>query len=510
MDVDHTSYWKDFSLPRFPKLDRDLQTDVVVIGGGLAGLTAAYLLKRAGRRVVLLERGTCAAIDTAHTTAHLTCVTDTRLTSLAKSFGHDHAQAVWDAGLAAIDQIEQIIGREQIDCGFARVPGYLHVPRDAGAGDDKEIETLKKEAELAASMGFDAQFVERVPLVERPGIEILDQARFHPRKYLAAMAQTIDGGGSFVFEHTNAEDVEDDPLSVEAAGHSIKCEDVVVLTHNPIVGKAGIVSATLLQTKLALYTSYVVAGRVASGQVPDALFWDTGDPYKYVRIDRRHGFDVVIFGGEDHKTGQTSDTEACFRQLTTAFRRLLPDIEITHRWSGQVIETNDGLPLIGDMAPHQFAATGFSGNGMTFGTLGAMMACDAIAGVKNPWRDLFDIGRTKIRGGLWDYLAENKDYPYYLIRDRFAGVESRSLRTVPRGAGQIVSLNGARVAAFRDADGSITLRSPVCTHMGCYVRWNPAESTWDCPCHGSRFSPKGKVISGPAESPLGDPPEASR
>jgi Rieske Fe-S protein len=180
----------------------------------------------------------------------------------------------------------------------------------------------------------------------------------------------------------------------------------------------------------------------------------------------------------------------------------VPGVQVTHHWSGQVIETPDGLPYIGETAARQHAATGFSGNGMTFGTLGAMMAADAIAGRDNPWRELFDPSRKKIRGGLWDYIKENKDYPYYLIRDRFAGPEGRALRDVPRGEGRILALNGRTVAAYRDADGSVTLRSAVCTHMACHVNWNPAERTWDCPCHGSRFTPDGKVISGPAESPL--------
>jgi Rieske Fe-S protein len=184
-------------------------------------------------------------------------------------------------------------------------------------------------------------------------------------------------------------------------------------------------------------------------------------------------------------------------------------VYVTHRWSGQVIETHDGLPLIGETAPRQFAATGYSGNGMTFGTLGGMMAADAALGRANPWRELFDTGRTKVRHGAWDYVKENADYPYYLIRDRFAGPEGRSLRARPRGAGKILEIDGRPVAADRDADGVVTLRSAICTHMGCQVRWNPAETTWDCPCHGSRFTPAGKVIAGPAEAPLKDVSESS-
>jgi nitrite reductase/ring-hydroxylating ferredoxin subunit len=270
------------------------------------------------------------------------------------------------------------------------------------------------------------------------------------------------------------------------------------------VGKASLVDATWLQTKLALYTTYAIGGKVPSGTIPQALFWDTGDPYRYLRVDPHKSFDYVILGGEDHKTGQAPSTSARFAALEDGLRDLAAGVRITHRWSAQVIETNDGLPYIGEIAPRQFAATGFSGNGMTFGTLAGMMARDAVLGRPNPWRDLFDIHRTHVRGGTWDYLKENTDYLYYLVRDRFAAAEGRSLRVLKRNQGKILDLRGTRHAAYRDGRGVVTLCSPYCTHMGCEVGWNDAERTWDCPCHGSRFKPTGEVIAGPAESPLAE------
>jgi Rieske Fe-S protein len=268
------------------------------------------------------------------------------------------------------------------------------------------------------------------------------------------------------------------------------------------MGKTNVASASLFQTKLSLYSSYVLGGRVPKGTLPDALFWDTADPYHYVRLDPHRDYDYAIFGGEDHKTGQSADTEACYTALERTLKRSIPQIEITHRWSGQVIETHDGLPFIGETSSRQFAATGYAGNGMTFGTLAGVMARDAALGDSNPWRGLFDTGRTKVKGGAWDYIKENKDYPYYLIRDRFAGAQGTSLRALGRGKGKILELDGKRVAAWRSEAGKVTLLSPICTHMGCTVAWNDAESTWDCPCHGSRFKPTGDVLSGPAESPL--------
>ncbi|HKH71476.1 MAG TPA: FAD-dependent oxidoreductase [Vicinamibacterales bacterium] len=500
-------YWADSaSLPSFTKLDRDLTVDVVVIGGGIAGLTTAYLASAAGQSVVVIERDRCAAVDTGHTTAHLTMVTDTRLSELSRTFGKTHAQAIWDAGLAAIAEIDTIIREHDIACEFEWLSGYLHAP--GGRADDAQMKSLHDDAQLAAEMGFDAEFIGNVPFIGGPGVQFDNQARFHPRQYLAGVAAAIRENGGQIFEHTEAEEFRDEPRSVKANGHWIHAAEIVVATHNPLVGLAGMMSATVFQTKLALYTSYAIAGRVRSGAVPDALFWDTADPYHYLRLERHRDYDVVIFGGEDHKTGQVADTNDCYRRLEQTLTSMLPDIELTHRWSGQVIETPDGLPYIGKMADHQYAATGFAGNGMTFGTLAGIMMSDAIVGRPNPWADLFDPGRAAIRRGLWDYIKENADYPYYMMRDRFAGrdrftgAEGKSLRAVRRGHGSIIEHDGKKVAAYRAPDGVLTQLSATCTHMGCIVGWNDAERTWDCPCHGSRFTPEGAVISGPAEKPL--------
>jgi glycine/D-amino acid oxidase-like deaminating enzyme/nitrite reductase/ring-hydroxylating ferredoxin subunit len=500
-ELDGTPYWSDSStMPRYPALGADLAVDVVVIGAGITGLTAGYLLKRAGRSVAVIERGRCGGVDSGHTTAHVTCVTDADLGELVKQFGRDHAQALWDAGLAAMLQIDTIVTDEAIDCGWTWLPGYKFAALDADAA--KERARLEQEAALASELGFDATYLDAVPFFNRPGVAFEGQARFHPRKYLAALAHGIDGGGSYVFEQTESGEVVDSPLSVKAGGHTISCDHVVIATHTPLMGKTNIASATVLQTKLYLYTSYVLGGRVPKGVIPDALFWDTASPYHYLRLDRHRDYDYAIFGGEDHKTGQAADTERCYGALERTLRQFIREIDITHRWSGQVIETNDGMPFIGETSSRQFAATGYAGNGMTFGTIGGIMARDAVLGRRNPWDELFDPGRTKVKGGLWDYVKENVDYPYYMIRDRFVGAEGKSLRSLPPGQGKILELNGRQVAAWRSDSGIVTQLSPICTHMGCRVDWNEAERTWDCPCHGSRFTPNGDVLSGPAESPL--------
>jgi glycine/D-amino acid oxidase-like deaminating enzyme/nitrite reductase/ring-hydroxylating ferredoxin subunit len=502
-ELDIKPIWDEVELPEFAPLSHDVTVDVAVIGGGITGITTAVLLQEAGHRVALLERRQMGGVNTGCTTAHLTAVIDRDLKSLAATMGHDHAQAVWDAGLAAIDQIERLVKDYGIACEFDRVPGFRHVAPEA---DDKAredaLDVLRAEAALARDMGFDVEMVAAAPLGAQPGWRIDDQALFHPRKYLKGLLSRLTDGDAVVCSHSDVSFAEDADALI-AGGFKVRAPHLVLATHAPIAGRQSAAAAGILQSKLAAYTSYAIAAHVGQPvEILPALAWDTAQPYHYVRTERRNDGVRIIAGGEDHKTGQETDTHQRFMQLEAWFRRVVPTARITHRWSGQVLETPDGLPLIGEITDRQYVATGFAGNGMTFGTLAAMMIRDAIGRVKNPWRDLFDVQRSAIARGPLNYLRENADYPYYLVRDRFAGGESRALRRVPRGGGMLLDVNGEIVAASRDQDGRLTLLSPVCTHLGCHVAWNTTEKTWDCPCHGSRFTDTGEVLAGPAERPL--------
>ena len=493
-----TSFWlTSTELPQFPTLSSDITVDVAVIGGGMTGISTAYLLKKAGLKVAVLERETVGGVDTPYTTAHVTAVTDTRLHELTKTFGKDGARAAWDAGSAAIDQIYQNIHAEEIECDFRWIPAYLTAP--FLEEDESAVKTLKKDAKLAKEFGYLASFFDKVPFFNLPGVKVANQARFHPLKYLRALLEEIPGNGSHVFAHSPAEDFH--ARTVKSGQYKVRCDWLVIATHYPREGKEGGFSALLRQTKLAPYSTYVLGAEVPQGKLPDASFWDTSEPYYYLRLQPQEKFDFAIFGGEDHKTGEEKNTEEPFKRLQQTFLRYVPNAKITHRWSGQVIETPDGLPYIGETEEKQFIATGFAGNGMTFGTLAAVMARDAITGTKNPWSGLFDPDRKKISATI-DYLRENKDYPYYYVRDRVASAEGESIDELKVDEGKILNLDGKKVAAYRDENGKVTACSPVCTHLGCIVNWNKAEKTWDCPCHGSRFKPTGEVMAGPAEEPL--------
>lgn len=494
----HEPYWYAHGRPRFPRLTSPATFDVAVIGGGVVGLTAAYLLKRAGVRVCVLERDRIGAGDTGHTTAHLTYVTDLRISKLAEYFGEQGAAMTLQAGADAIDRIEAILRDEHIDCEFHRVPGFLHAADNSLA----EADLLRREAMLADNLGFICDYAPSVPCFARPGVRFPNQAKFHVMKYLAQLAPLIVGDGSAVYEASEVTEVRDEPLRITANGCEVDVGYLIVATHVPLMGNAGLIKSTLLQTKIHPYTTYVLGATVEQGAIPEACYWDTSEPYYYLRVEPGETRDYLIFGGADHKTGQEVDAHAPFQRVYDKLMEIAPNATPDRAWSGQVIETNDGLPYIGEMAPRQFMATGFCGNGITFGVTAAAMACDRVLGRANPWQKLFAPDRMKLRGGVWDFLVENLDYPYYFIKDRLTGAEFDSPRQVQRGEGKLLKLNGEWVACSRDDDGTLRTISPYCTHLGCLVHWNSAERTWDCPCHGSRFHADGQVLAGPAETPL--------
>lgn len=491
--------WLDENRHEFPQLTSNGDYDVVVVGGGITGLTTAARLKAAGKTVCVLERNRIGGGETGHTSAHLAAMQDLKLTEIANSFGKDVARLVWAAGVIAIDTIEAIVHQQSIHCGFQRIPGILHA---AFGGTRDERSDLRNEAEFAQELHIDCQYRDNIVGLEKPGVVFADQARFHPVQYLDALAQSIPGAGCNVFENAEVESVEGEPPVVKVGNHSLRCGHVVLATHVPMMGKTGLIYATLMQSKIYPYSTYVVQGTAPAGRIPDALLWDTNDPYYYTRLIPGEAADTVIFGGADHKTGQVVETEKQFAQVESTLLDQFPFVDVTGRWSGQVIETNDGLPYIGETAKHQFAATGFSGNGLTFGTLAGLMACDWVLGRENPWQKLFSVDRKNLWAGTWDYLKENIDYPYYMVQQWLTEGRSKAADRLGPGEGQVILRDGHRIACACDDKGVCHEVSAVCTHMGCLVRWNKAEQTWDCPCHGSRFSMTGEVIGGPAEAPL--------
>ena len=497
----HESLWRKNNQPRFPRAPIPHEVDVVVIGGGITGITTAVLLLRAGKRVAVFERERIGAGESGSTSAFLTQITDRSICELAEYFGDTAACLVWKGGGAAIDVIETNALEGGIECGFRRVPAFLSPPFF-----DHRIAAAKRiqgDARLAHALGFKAEFVERAPVGDVSAMCVSDQALFDPVAYIVGLASEIDSDGSVVREECEVGEIIADPLAVIVNGEIVACGDVVIATHVPLVGTRSLLGATLFQTKLYPYTTYVFGARIDGGGPPPGLYLDSSDPYNYLRVHEGPDGRYAICGGQDHKTGAEQDTESRYVRVAASLNRLIPNAQIERRWSGQVIETADGLPYIGRVADHQYIATGFAGNGLTFGTLAGMMIHDAILGLPNPLAALLDPRRKATSfDAMRTLVAENADYPLRYVADRLHRDLKTNIDDTARGDGRVMTLAGRRVAVHRTDTGDVVKVSAACTHMGCLVRWNRAERTWDCPCHGSRFTPEGLVIGGPAEVPL--------
>jgi glycine/D-amino acid oxidase-like deaminating enzyme/nitrite reductase/ring-hydroxylating ferredoxin subunit len=494
------SLWVDTaSIPLRPALAEDVDADVCVVGAGIAGLTTAYLLAREGRTVVVLDDGTVGSGETGRTTAHLSNALDDRYSVLEKRHGVEGARLAAASHTAAIDRIEQIVRTESIDCGFTRLPGYLFVP----PGEPADV--LDREWEAATAAGVAGlRRVDRAPIPFDTGPALLfpRQGQFHPLRYLQALAAAIErqGGRIFNFSHAATFEGGTDAHVVVEDGATVRAGAIVVATNVPVNDRVAI------HTKQAAYRSYVVGFGVPHGSVPLALYWDTGDPYHYVRLQAApEGGETLIVGGEDHKTGQADDADVRVARLVAWARERFPMAQdIAYEWSGQVLEPVDGMAFIGRNPmdePNVYVATGDSGHGMTHGTIAGILITDLIAGRENPWAKLYDPSRITVSAGK-DFLRENVNVAVQYA-DWMKPSDIGSLDHLFPGEGAVVRRGLKRVAAYRDESGQLHERSATCPHLGCVVDWNRHEKSWDCPCHGSRFAAAdGRVLNGPAVSGL--------
>jgi glycine/D-amino acid oxidase-like deaminating enzyme/nitrite reductase/ring-hydroxylating ferredoxin subunit len=473
----------------------DVSVDVVIIGGGLTGVTAAVLLQRAGRRVAIIESRRVGKGETGKTTAHLSLALDTRYRTLISDFGVDGARLAAEGHRAAIERIAGFTQELAIDCDFRRVPGFLY------AELPEEKEELAREAHAVRQLGISATLTEDIPLPFPTGLGLKfeDQATFHPRVYLQALAAAFTSGGGAIYEETHATDIEEgDPCRVVTDRGVLSAPQVIVAAHVPISNRV------LLHTKLAAYRTYALG--IQMPFPTDALFWDMSEPYHYTRMQRIEGRTYVIVGGEDHKVGEVDDTSTPFERLEDYFLSHF-DREVSptdYRWSGQIIESVDGLAYVGRnaLSSNIFVATGYSGNGMTWATLAAAVLADQLQGKKNRWTELLDATRIKPLASAKAFVTENVDFPKTLVKDRLPFPGREKLSSIPPGEGEVLSVRGKHLAVYRNANGELSALSAVCTHLGCLVRWNTSDKSWDCPCHGSRFDPHGRILNGPAVTAL--------
>jgi len=496
IDRFHPAWLDDAALPRFPALDRDVAVDVAVIGAGLTGLTTALMLRRAGHSVALLERHHAARAATAHTSGHLTAVPDVALGTLVARFGEEDARTAVQAGVRALDMIELLCAELAADAGFTRVPALRFSTR---AGD---VEELRSEADEASRLGLHAALVTETPLpfAVAAAMRVEEQALFHPLRYAAGLARGFAAAGGSLYENTPVTDVEaGEPCRVHAGGRVVTARAVVHATQSP----AG--RLVSVQARLAPVTSYVLVAHLAQ-PAPLALAWDTDQPYHYVR-PLAPGSHALVAGGCDHKTGQPEGD--AFAQLEEHMRHLFPVTSVEHRWSFGLFEPADGLPYIGRLGDAPvYVASGFAGAGLSFGTVAALVVRDLLAGQQNATTELLRPTRIKPLAAAGEVVRETADNAWHLVRDRLARADAREAADVAPGEGRIVKVDGHKAAVHRDADGRLHVLSPVCTHMGCLVHWNAAAATWDCPCHGGRYLPDGRVLYGPPTQALEREPRA--
>lgn len=493
--------------PQLPRLEQDIRTNICIVGAGIAGMSTAYMLARAGRAVTVIDDGPIGGGETGRTTAHITAALDDRYDDIEAMHGEGGARIAAESHSAAIDRIEAIASQEDIDCDFERVAGYLFL------GEEGKQKDLDKELDAAHRAGLkDVELVDHVPVEgwgSGPALRFPRQAQFHPLKYLNGLARAVLRDGGHIYTSTHADKIEDgEPCKVTTSnGNVITADHVVVATNTPVN------DWVILHTKQAAYRTFVIGARIPRGSVPHVLLWDTLDPYHYVRVqevDERinpeRTDEILIVGGEDHKTGQEDDADERFARLEEWTRARFPIIKsVDFRWSGQVMEPMDYMAFIGKNPgtdQHIYIATGDSGNGMTHGTIAGILLTDLILGHANPWAKLYDPSRKTLRaaGG---FLKENLNVAAQYA-DWARQSEVGSYDEIEPGSGAVVRRGATKIAVFKDDNGIIHERSAVCTHLYCIVAWNSGERTWDCPCHGSRFDAYGNVVNGPAITPLGE------
>lgn len=475
----------------YPRQETDQSVDVAIVGGGIVGLTAALLLKRAGRTVAVLESRRVAAQVTGGSTAKITSQHGLVYADLIENHGLAKAQAYADANQEAIEQIAVIAASLGVDCDFERKASYVF------SRDGSSIKEIEAEHEAAVRLGLPASLVTAAPIsvpVAR-ALRFDNQAQFHPRKYLLAVAAAVDGGGSFVFENTRVLDVQDaEPCRVICNGVSVTARDVIVATNLPILDRGGFFTRAYPRAHIG------IAAQIEPGNAPEGMFYCIDNAPHSLRTWSDGAETYLIVLSASFTPGETDNVTALFHRLVDETKRDFKVHSIAWRWMTEDYDSMDGVPFVGKLTPlskHVFTATGFSAWGITNGTASAHLLADMILGRESATASLYDSTRVKTTGAtkfLRKNLAVGKQWLGGIVsRGKHAGADD-----LQPGEGAVIETSGKKRAVYKDEDGKLHSWSPYCTHLGCLLTWNNLERTWDCSCHGSRFERDGRVLHGPA------------
>ncbi|HKP89605.1 MAG TPA: FAD-dependent oxidoreductase [Thermoleophilaceae bacterium] len=485
------SLWLDTAGPAgHPALDRDVEVDVAVIGGGIAGLSTAYRLARDGASVAVIEAAGVGSGVTGCTTAKVSALQSTILSTIASRKGEDAARVYAEASVAGVEATAEIAAEESIDCDLERRPAFTY------AADASERASAEAELEAARAAGLPVEWVDDpdLPFSVAGAVRLDDQVQFHPVRYVQGLAAAVVRAGSLVFEDTRALGVDaGSPARVRTPGGTVTAEHVVVATHYPLLDRG------LYFARLEPQRSYCVAARVRD-RPPRGMSINAGSPTRSVRSLG----DLVIVGGEGHTPGDSDALPERYEALEEFARRHWDVDEVTHRWSAQDPIPWDHLPVIGPYAPgasRLWVASGFMKWGLATGVFAGRLLADLIAGRDNAWASTFNPNRVSPRSAH-EVAKLGAKFSFDFVADRVKPAQAGEAEQVPAGEARVVRDGVGKIGVYRDADGGLHAVSLRCTHLGCLLRFNAAETSWDCPCHGSRFGVDGEVLEGPAVSPL--------
>ncbi|SDG30205.1 hypothetical protein SAMN05421827_10556 [Pedobacter terrae] len=469
--------------------------DALIIGGGITGLTTALLLQKQGKKCVLVEAKNLGFGTTGGTTAHLNTFLDTTYPEIDSDFSKETSSLIAEGTKKMIEMIRTNIQDLEIDADFEFKMAYLFSQNEK---ETKELQSILESSQAAGVTVTEAS-ENGVPIPFERVVRFDNQAQFHPLKYIHGLAKEFEKLGGQIIEQTFIERTElhEDIHHAKSDQLILKAKNIVYATHIP----PGI---NILSLRNAPYRSYVLAVKLNSGAYPDCLAYDMQEPYHYFRSHEIDGQKYLIIGGADHKTGHEDPLKA-FEALEEYAKKYFDISEVSYQWSSQYYVPVDGLPYTGHLPGGDkgiYVATGFNGNGMILGSLSALLISDLILGKENPYEKLFSPSRLKPIAGFNEFVKENADVAYHFVADRFGAEIIKSTHELAKNDGKIVEFDGEKLALYKDETGKVTALNPVCTHAGCIVNWNPAEKTWDCPCHGGRFSITGKVLNGPPQKDL--------